>query len=152
MLSLRGIPMMLANARYEVPREGDAGRLIEALCEVPLDRWYAAALAIAADPRREQAEQALDLALRSADPLLLWHAHDDLDTALFRLTSPASESPLSAPKRDLIRSTTRRAVAALVCSGSMEQTPLLILTSPLMELIDDDGRGRAAPRGETWFR
>jgi hypothetical protein len=133
--------MRLAKARYEVPREDDAGRLIETLCEVPLDRWYAAALVVANDPGRELAEQALDLALRFADPILLWNAHDDLDTALHRLTSPASKSPMPVAKANLIRATTRRAVAALVCSRMLDQGHLLTLTSPLIELIGDDGLG-----------
>ncbi len=142
--------MKLAKVRYEVPREDDAGRLIEALCEVALERWSAAALTIAADPRLEPAEQALDLALRFADPILLWHAHDDLDIALNRLTAAVSESRIPAAKVNVIRSTTRRAVAALVCSRLLDQAHLLVLTSPLMELIDDDGRGREPPRGGEW--
>jgi hypothetical protein len=133
--------MMLAKARYEVPREDHAARLIEALCEVPVERWYAAALAVASDPRLEPAEQALDLALRSADPVALWHAHDDLDTALYRLTSPTSMRPMSAARVNLIRATTRRAVAALVCSRILDEAHLLTLTSPLIELIGlDEGR------------
>ena len=129
--------MRLAKARYEVPRADDAGRLIAALCEVTLERWYAAALAVASDPRLELAEQALDLALRFADPILLWNAHDDLDTALYRLTSPTSKSPLSIAKQNLIRATTRRAVAALVCSPTLEQVHLLTLTSPFIELMGE---------------
>jgi hypothetical protein len=129
--------MRLAKARYEVPREDDAARLIDALCEVPLERWYAAALAVASDPRLEPAEQALDLALRLADPVALWHAHDDLDTALYRLTSPSSTSPMSAAKVNVIRATTRRAVAALVCSRMLDQVHLLTLTSPFIELIGE---------------
>jgi len=133
--------MRLAKARYEVPREDDAARLIDALCEVTLERWYAAALTVAGDPRLEPAEQALDLALRCADPMVLWNAHDDLDTALYRLTSPASKSPLSVAKLNVIRATTRRAVAALVCSGMLDQVHLLTLTSPFIELIGQDEAG-----------
>ena len=144
--------MMLAKVRYEVPREDDAARLIEALREVALERWDARALAIASDPRRELAEQALDLALRFADPVLLRNAHDDLDTALHRVTSPVAEHPMSADKQNLIRSTTRRAVAALVCSRLLDQSHLLVLTSPLMELIDDGGRGRNVPSPDLRFR
>ena len=106
-----------------------------------LDRWYAAALIVASDPRRELAEQALDLALRFADPILLWNAHDDLDTALHRLTSRAAESPIPAAKGNLIRATTRRAVAALVCSRMLDQAHLLTLTSPFIELIGEDDVG-----------
>jgi hypothetical protein len=144
--------MRLAKVRYEVPREDDTGRLIEALCEVALEPWYVAALAIATDPRRELAEQALDLALRFADPILLWNAHDDLDTAFHRLTSPTSDGPMPIAKRSLIQSTTRRAVAALVCSQRLDESHLLVLTSPLIDLIGDDGRGREAPRDEARFR
>ena len=129
--------MRLAKARYEVPRVDDTGRLIDALCEVTLDRWYAAALAVASDPRLELAEQALDLALRFADPVLLWNAHDDLDTALYRLTSSASSSPLSIAKQNLVRPTTRRAVAALVCSQRLDEAHLLTLTSPFIELMGE---------------
>ena len=136
--------MRLAKARYDVPHEDDAGRLIDALCEVTLDRWYAAAPMVASDPRRELAEQALDLALRFADPILLWNAHDDLDTALHRLTSPASTSPMPVAKVNLIRATTRRAVAALVCSRMLDQAHLLTLTSPFIELI---GEFEVGPEG-----
>jgi hypothetical protein len=129
--------MKLAKARYELPQEGDASRLIAALCEVSMDRWYAAALAVASDPLKEPAEQGLDLALRFADPILLWNAHDDLDTALYRVTSPASNSPMSVAKKSVILATTRRAVAALVCSRLLDEVHLLTLTSPFIELIGE---------------
>ena len=129
--------MWLAKARYEVPDEDDAGRLVNALCEVSLDRWYAAALTVAGDPGKEQAEQALDLALRHADPILLWNAHDDLDTALHRLTSQAFKRPMPVAKANLIRATTRRAVAALISSRMLDQGHLLTLTSPFIELIGE---------------
>ena len=127
--------MRLAKARYEVPRQDDGRRLIDTLCEVALDRWYRAALMVASDPTLERAEQALDFALRYADAILLWEAHDDLDTALFRLVAPAATNAMSVAKKNLIRTTTRRAVAALVCSRSLNQADLLTLTLPFLELI-----------------
>jgi len=129
--------MRLARARYELPQEDDTGRLIAALCEVSLHRWYAAALIVGGDPKREKAEQALDLALRFADPILLWNAHDDLDTALYRLRAPDSGNQISVANRHMIQATTRRAVAALVCSRMLDQVHLLTLTSPFIELIGE---------------
>lgn len=129
--------MRLAKARYELPQEDDAGRLIAALCEVSLERWYAAALAVSRDPQREVAEQALDLALRFADPILLWNAHDDLGTALYRLRAPDSGNQISVAKNNMIQATTRRAIAALVCSRLFDQVHLLTLTSPFIELIGE---------------
>lgn len=133
--------MRLGRAPYRVPQAADAGTLIAALCEVPLERWYAAAVSIASDPELEMAEQALDLALRSADPIQLWNAHDDLDTALYRLTSPLSNSGLTVAQVNRIRATTRRAVAALVCSGMLDASHLLTLTSPLIDLIGEGASG-----------
>ena len=122
-------------------RTANVGALIEALCEVPIERWYAAATAVASDPGLETAEQGLDLALRWADPMQLWDAHDDLDTALHRLNSPLSGSGLTTAQANRIRSTTRRAVAALVCARMLDRIHLDTLTSPFIGLIGDGALG-----------
>lgn len=119
-----------------------AAQLVEVLCEVPLDEWRQAALAVAGDPAAPGASAALDRVLQRADRARLWDLYDDLETALFRLTTgEAIGIPGGHDARERMHDTARRAVEALVCGGALGAEHVAALTLPFLRLIPSHGAG-----------
>ena len=126
--------------------EGDATRLVEALCEVPVAAWRAAAFAALRDPLAPIAATALEVAQRTADRMRLWDALDDLETALHRLTTEDAAGVVrDAREREWMCLATRRSVSALVCRAGLSDAHVRVLASPLLALVD--GGERRAMRG-----
>jgi hypothetical protein len=117
--------------------DGDATRLVEALCAVPVAAWRSAAFAALRDPRAPIAATALEVAQRTADRVRLWDALDDLETALHRLTTDEAAGVVrDAREREWIRTATRRSVSALVCRAALDDAHVRALASPLLQLVE----------------
>ena len=123
-----------------------ASRLIDALCDVPLPRWRAAARVAIADPRLSLAATALEAALASVDRICWWEMRDDLETALFRLTSDeACAFGLGRREREGIRAATQRAMYAVLCDGRLSAAHFEALARPLLDLVSPTNGAREAP-------
>lgn len=116
--------------------DATAERLVEALCEVPMTEWRTAALAAVADPRASLAATALEQALHSADLVRLWNLYDDLEIALYRLTTDEALGIVHGwHDRECIRSATRSAVGALVCRNELSPELVRALSEPFLEMV-----------------
>jgi hypothetical protein len=112
-----------------------AERLITVLCAVAIQDWRDAAFAAANDPQASEAASALEIALAVSNPVLLWDLFDDLDTALYRLTTVERfAANVSTHEREVIRTTSRNAVGALVCAERLAGEHLMTLIAPFVEL------------------
>lgn len=116
--------------------DASAERLVEALCEVPMGEWRRAALTAVADPRASLAATALEQALHSADLVRLWNLYDDLEIALYRLTTDEALGVVHGwQDRECIRAATRSAVGALVCRNELSPDHVRALTEPFLEMV-----------------
>ena len=123
---------MSTNARNGATAE----RLVEALCDLPLADWRRVALAAVADRRAPLAAAALEQALRRADLVRLWELYDDLETALYRLTTDEARGVVRGwRERACIRAATRSALAALVCRSDLGPDHLRTLAGPWLRIM-----------------
>lgn len=115
-----------------------AERLVQALCDASLSAWREAALRVATDPAESLAATALERVIRSADLVRLWDLEDDLESALFRLTTnEASGIVHGGRERQCMCAVTRRAVEALVCRALLAPDACRVLTEPLLALVPE---------------
>lgn len=112
-----------------------AEEFVGALSTVDPVAWRRAALAAARDPGLPAALAALESALGQVERLRLWYLEDDMESALYRLTTHEAAGVVHGSREfQCIRATSWRATEALACA-TLEEGAKRVIAGPFLAII-----------------